>query len=440
MLFFIALLLAIIFTYTCQKSIKKHSYVYYAAAVVITIVVSTASFRNFPAWINTYVIGLFERGAFATALWCAVMWTGAFSNGSGMIKKYMPIRGEISIIAAILTLGHNISYGRNYFVRMVSDAGSMPLNQLMAGSISILMLFIMLPLTVISFPKIRKKMKAKLWKRIQRIAYVFYALLYIHIMLLCIPVAQNGRSGYLLNVAVYSVVFIGYAVCRIRKWLLIKRKAQNGFKCNTVCSCSFLVIVLCVIIYSKPYAAVEGSDIYTRASNEVISHTEGNTYVQEEAGSESYIASGTDAQDEILTGEQTELQSESYTEENIEANSGPSTDVSQETQASSQPQDINVQLPVEGKNYTYRNGTYTASAFGYDGDIDITISIDNDIITSISGVSHEGDTWYYETAKGQIFPQILSQQSCEADAVSGATYSSMAILDAVRQALSSAKN
>lgn len=436
MLFFIALLLAFIFTCTCQKSIKKHSYVYYAAAVVITIVVSTASFRNLPAWVNTYVIGLFERGAFATALWCVVMWTGAFSNGSWLIKKYMPVRGEISIIAAILTLGHNISYGRIYFVRMASGAGKMASNQIAAGRISAILILIMLPLTVISFPKIRRKMKAKLWKKIQRFAYVFYALLYVHIMVLCIPMAQNGRSGYLLNVAVYSVAFIGYAVCRIRKWFLVKQKAQNGFKLNAVCSCSFLIVVFCVMVYSKPCADIDGSDIYAKTSGEVISQVEMETGTQAEVRSEPYTVSAAASQDKIPTEAQTELPSESYTEANTET----SADVPQETQVSSQPQDIKVQPSVQEITYVYRNGTYTASAFGYDGDIDITINIENDIITSIMGVSHEGDTWYYEMAKEQIFPQIISQQNCEVDAVSGATYSSMAILDAVRQALSLAKN
>jgi len=45
----------------------------------------------------------------------------------------------------------------------------------------------------------------------------------------------------------------------------------------------------------------------------------------------------------------------------------------------------------------------------------------------------------YESAKESIFPQILSSRSCEVDTVSGATYSSKAIIEAVRTALEQAK-
>ncbi|HOV41982.1 MAG TPA: FMN-binding protein [Oscillospiraceae bacterium] len=39
-----------------------------------------------------------------------------------------------------------------------------------------------------------------------------------------------------------------------------------------------------------------------------------------------------------------------------------------------------------------------------------------------------------------MIPQILNIQNCDVDAVSGATYSSKAIMDAVEKALESAKN
>lgn len=143
MLFLIALILAVGFALLCGKTLKKYPYAFYAAAVIVTVVISilaVSDLRSVPVFVNTYIIGLFTRGAFATALWCVVMWTGAMPNGSVPIKMLMPVRGELSIFAAILTLGHNIGFGRTYFVRLFTDFGRMTTNQITAVILTIIML------------------------------------------------------------------------------------------------------------------------------------------------------------------------------------------------------------------------------------------------------------------------------------------------------------
>lgn len=230
MLFLIALILAVGFSLLCGKVLKKYPYAFYGAAVIVTaatIVLAVSDLRSVPAFVNTYIIGLFTRGTFATALWCVVMWTGAMPDSSVPIKKLVPIRGELSIFASILTLGHNLGFGRIYCARMFADTGKMSINQITASILTIIMLVIMIPLTVMSFPQIRRKMNAKIWKRIQRTAYIFYGLIYIHVMTLCIPMAKAGREGYLFSVFVYSIVFIGYAVCRVRKWFILRKKPEK---------------------------------------------------------------------------------------------------------------------------------------------------------------------------------------------------------------------
>ena len=46
------------------------------------------------------------------------MYTGALKNGSKLMKILMPIRAELSIIASILTLAHNIIFGKYHFVTL----------------------------------------------------------------------------------------------------------------------------------------------------------------------------------------------------------------------------------------------------------------------------------------------------------------------------------
>ena len=71
-------------------------------------------------------------------------------------------------------------------------------------------------------------MKYKSWKKIQRFAYVFYGLIYLHIMLIMVPVAKTGNAQYILNVLIYSLVFLIYAVIRINKAL--NKKSSTKFQ------------------------------------------------------------------------------------------------------------------------------------------------------------------------------------------------------------------
>lgn len=70
------------------------------------------------------------------------------------------------------------------------------------------MLAIMLPLFITSFQRVRRKMTPKAWKKLQRWACLFYALLCCHILLLTIPMAARDDSAYRLTVFVYGAIFL----------------------------------------------------------------------------------------------------------------------------------------------------------------------------------------------------------------------------------------
>lgn len=88
----------------------------------------------------------------------------------------------------------------------------------------------------------------------------------------------------------------------------------------------------------------------------------------------------------------------------------------------------------------YRDGVYTASAEGFGGPITVQVTISGDAISSISIVSAEGETSSYFTNARHVISTILDEQTPEVDAISGATYSSTGILNAVKAALASAAN
>lgn len=87
----------------------------------------------------------------------------------------------------------------------------------------------------------------------------------------------------------------------------------------------------------------------------------------------------------------------------------------------------------------YRDGVYTASAQGFGGPITVQVTIQNDAITDITIVSHDGETTSYFSRARKVVSTILETGTpADVDAVSGATYSSTGILNAVKSALSKA--
>ena len=86
---------------------------------------------------------------------------------------------------------------------------------------------------------------------------------------------------------------------------------------------------------------------------------------------------------------------------------------------------------------TYLDGIYTAEAVGFEGKITVQVTVAEDKITDITLLSAEDEEEYLSRAK-QVIPAILEGQSPNVDAVSGATYSSTGILNAVKLALAKA--
>ena len=83
---------------------------------------------------------------------------------------------------------------------------------------------------------------------------------------------------------------------------------------------------------------------------------------------------------------------------------------------------------------TYLDGIYTAEALGVEGRITVQVTVAEDKITDITVLSAEDEEEYLSRAK-RVIPAILEGQSPNVDAVSGATYSSTGILNAVKLAL-----
>lgn len=89
-------------------------------------------------------------------------------------------------------------------------------------------------------------------------------------------------------------------------------------------------------------------------------------------------------------------------------------------------------------NRTYKDGTYYGSGTGFGGKLKVEVVIQDGKIVSVTLVENEGDDHPYIDNASALLQSIVAAQSTNVDAVSGATYSSAGLIEAVRNALAQA--
>lgn len=464
MIFGISLIIAVALTIALQKPLKKYPVPFYIITLGLCILVNLVSFETAPAWVSSYILDLFRRGALGTALFVVVMYAGAFKNGSKCMKILMPIRGQLSIIASILCLCHNVFYGKTYFIAMATHPAGLPVHQLIAGILSILMILIMVPLFIMSFRTIRRKMKGKTWKKIQRLAYGYYAMLYIHICILLVPHAWNGQIQYAISITIYSLIYGVYAVMRFNK-----TKFAGKIKKPAMIFCAFVTIAITAAAWigcgqAMRREAQEEAAFMKNAENSGEDQ-ETEAMVMHDG---SYIGSGTGYNGavevtvvvrdgkiaEIILGDNKEdaqylneavklfddvLEQQTWKVDSISgatsSSVGLKSAIKKAVMASYETGDDNGQDSNGNQtSIIYKDGTYTGNGAGYGGKVVMEVDIQGGKITGIRLGDNKEDKPYVDKAI-VILDDMLEQQTYDVDTISGATSTSEAMITGVRRAL-----
>jgi DMSO/TMAO reductase YedYZ heme-binding membrane subunit/uncharacterized protein with FMN-binding domain len=498
MLLIIALVIASLFVYFLKDKLKQHPNIFYIGAAVVTIVIFSLRTVAMPQFVRQNIVGIFAKGTIGTAFFIIVMITGALPRGSKLIGPLMRIRGELSIMAAILVLSHNLTYGMTYFKMLFSAPAALPAVQRCAAVISLMLIVLMIGLTVISFPAVRKKMNSKKWKQIQRSAYVFYGLLYVHIMLINIPYARMGLHMYAVNVLVYSIVFAGYAAMRIRKWVLTKNPdADSIFIKKVSVAVSVCAVFVCTVAFSMCFMR-NGNKVSAQetAADKTLSQTQTEKGVKKngEAGTTATASNADGVTQEQQTsdesgdsaGDSQEAQENENAQDGENAaaaaventageenrqekqdtdsqNSGSSGTVSEsgsdtnssaggssgsDSGSAGQPAEEKTEAapkPTEAPRTFKADGDYTGTAvcdtYGYT--VTVVVTISGDAVTGVSASATAGgaDEMFFSQANAKVPGAILANGGVSGvDGVSGATKSSNAIKAAYTSAYQSAKN
>ena len=88
---------------------------------------------------------------------------------------------------------------------------------------------------------------------------------------------------------------------------------------------------------------------------------------------------------------------------------------------------------------TYPDGRWEGGAKGFGGMITVLVTVENGTISEIEITSADGEDKAYLSMAEDIIPKIIEAQSADVATVSGATFSSTGIRDAVSEALKQAE-
>lgn len=210
------LIVALAFFAALEKPIKKHATFFYIATIIISILSVMAPKKGLPFVVDYLVKNILTRGTLAGALFILVM-VASVCPQAKLRSLLLRTRGEMAIIAALFTLTHNIAYGQYYFVKLFTNISELDTVRIFAAVLSLIMIMLLIPLTITSFMVIRRKMNPKKWKSLQKLSYVFYGLLFVHIALIFSVSILNGHLDTLIDLTVYAFIYIIYLILRAKK-------------------------------------------------------------------------------------------------------------------------------------------------------------------------------------------------------------------------------
>ncbi len=213
MRFALVLLCTAVFCYVCKDAVRKVPGAFYALALALSAMYAVTSYVTFPFWLQQALFWLMQKGTLATAFFVVVMYIGVFDGIETVRQRLKPVRAELSIIACILILGHIVKYLVAYLPRL----GVLPASMTASIWLAIGLFALMLVLGVTSFQAVKRRMPSASWVKLQKSAYVFYGLLYVHLMWILLPPAIQGSARAVESAVAYTIVFVAYAVLRVGK-------------------------------------------------------------------------------------------------------------------------------------------------------------------------------------------------------------------------------
>jgi DMSO/TMAO reductase YedYZ heme-binding membrane subunit len=213
----ITLVVVSLVVFACSTLIKKYTFIFYALAVILDGVY--IFYRFFAAYdpLIFSLLQVMQKGLIAYALFAIVMFIGVFDESSKLRKRLYPIRGELSLVGFLFALGHIAGYLTSYLTTLIRDSGILPPSVMVSITVSFTSFILLLILGITTFNFVRSAMKPDRWKKIQRLSYVFFGLIYVHLMLMLMPAMRNDATAAIISASVYTALLVAYVALRVLK-------------------------------------------------------------------------------------------------------------------------------------------------------------------------------------------------------------------------------
>ena len=177
------------------------------------------------------------------------------------------------------------------------------------------------------------------------------------------------------------------------------------------------------------------------ASVEIVSTSDGSSYIEKASAITGKIVSSQSTNVDTVSGATYSSVGIINAVRNALAQAavdGTTVPASTENTEQNNQQNQSAQTPSVTGNFPYPDGTYYGTAEGYLGDVKVAIVLKNKTIQSVEILENEDDAAFFNRAR-VVTGTIVKNQTTSVDVVSGATYSSNGIINAVKAALESAK-
>lgn len=177
------------------------------------------------------------------------------------------------------------------------------------------------------------------------------------------------------------------------------------------------------------------------ASIEIVSTSDGSSYISKASAITGKIVSSQSTNVDTVSGATYSSVGIINAVRNALAQAavdGSTVPASTENTEQNNQQNQSAPTPSVSGNFPYPDGTYYGTAEGYLGDVKVAIVLKNHTIQSVQILENEDDAAFFNRARA-VVNHIVKNQTTGVDVVSGATYSSNGIINAVKAALESAK-
>ncbi|MBU3200406.1 ferric reductase-like transmembrane domain-containing protein [Clostridium estertheticum] len=231
MIFIYSLIFVLILSLFFTSNIKKNYWTYYLISIFIGIITTVYEVLRITSGVKLsgfplYLEKIFIRGYISIAFFILVMFAGALNTKWKITRKLQSIRAELAIMASIFIIPHALIYFVRFIVLKLPkmfSTGVIPKLYIAYIIVGIIAFVIMIPLFITSFKRIRRKMQSGKWRKLQKRAYIFYFLVYVHILIIML----NEKEIDLLKLSTYTIIFGAYTILK-----LIKYKTNRQAKLN----------------------------------------------------------------------------------------------------------------------------------------------------------------------------------------------------------------